>query len=264
MFGRLGDVLSLDVRPFPAGEGLLVYFGCTADWHKTHFRLLALPLNYALELGFFALGGVCYWRQKRKLRDARIDDLFWLVAVGVSLTTCAFARSAVACNDLGWRGLLFAQFGLLLWSAPLADSILPGGRRGLDLRPWTRRLAIALLAVGLLSTADDLGMPRVGGHLVARDNGASIVLDYSDNVHQGRDSLQMRRAYDLPPQQVAQEASILRIDFLVLAVGDPVWKNAPLWDALAKPVYSDDSVRVYSVPAMLKGATNPSAGFRSS
>jgi hypothetical protein len=315
--------IALGVRPFVVCESLREYFGWANDGPVDVLRLLALPVSYAIQFGFFALGGVYYWRQRRRARDARLDDWFWLIAVAASLTACAFLKATVANNDLGLRGLLFAQFGLLLWSIPLAVALLSERRRSIELRPWTRRLAMALLVTGVLGSMYDLIMLRVGGDLVigGRGPGPCVRIDYCWNAPQGREVLEMRRAYewirahtpddavvqhnpsldyayfpalygerpmlmsdchhtclfnvskdamaataatldrifgrpDLPPQQVARAAGDLHIAFLVLTVRDPAWKNAPLWDALAKPVYADESVHVYSVPAMLKAATN--------
>jgi hypothetical protein len=45
--------------------------------------------------------------------------------IATSVVTCTFLRSSViGNNDLGWRGFLFAQFGLLLW----AVDVLSGWR----------------------------------------------------------------------------------------------------------------------------------------
>lgn len=83
-------------------------------------RLLVLPLNYLLEFGFFAIGGLAYWEYRRKRPEPLDrDELFFLVLMGTSFFVCTFFRSALFNNDLGWRGFLFAQFVLLLLCIPM-------------------------------------------------------------------------------------------------------------------------------------------------
>lgn len=80
--------------------------------------LLALPVNYGIEFGFFAIGAALYW--KRRIQDGsrlRHGELFWVVLASVCLLICTFVRSAIRNNDLGWRGLMPVQFILLLWTA---------------------------------------------------------------------------------------------------------------------------------------------------
>ena len=87
-------------------------------------NLLVLPLNYLLEFGFFAFGGLLYWEYRRRLQE-KLDryELFMMVLMATSFFVCTFFRSALFNNDLGWRGFLFAQFVLLLFSIPLMVSL---------------------------------------------------------------------------------------------------------------------------------------------
>ena len=112
-------------------------------------RLLALPLNYGLEFGFFALGGLIYWEYRRKVEEklSRVE-LFLVVLMATSFFVCTFVRSAVVNNDLGWRGFMFAQFVLLLFSVPLLATLrnkFTDAR--LELAPATRYLAYTTLAL---------------------------------------------------------------------------------------------------------------------
>lgn len=87
-------------------------------------RILALPLNYFLEFGFFAIGGLVYWEYRRKIPEKlERTELFFLLLMATSFFVCTFFRSALFNNDLGWRGFLFAQFILLLVSIPLLASL---------------------------------------------------------------------------------------------------------------------------------------------
>ena len=115
-------------------------------------RLLVLPFNYGLELGFFALGGWIYWEYRKKL-EVKLDrsELFLLVVLLTSTGVCTFVRSAVVNNDLGWRGFMFAQFVLLLYSIPLLARLRDAfADSRLQIAPATR---IVVLATLVLSTA---------------------------------------------------------------------------------------------------------------
>ena len=76
-----------------------------------------LPLNYALEFGFFFFVAGVKWRQYR-VGDEPLSrqDAACLTMLVTSTLICTFLRSSViGNNDLGWRGFLPAQFVLLLW-----------------------------------------------------------------------------------------------------------------------------------------------------
>ena len=87
---------------------------------KSLANLLVLPVNYGLEFGFYAISGLLYWSYRNKVEE-KINraELFLIVLTATSFFICTFFRSSIANNDLGWRGFLFAQFVLLLFSIPL-------------------------------------------------------------------------------------------------------------------------------------------------
>jgi hypothetical protein len=71
--------------------------------------------------------------------------------IAASVTICTFLRSSViGNNDLGWRGFLIAQFGLLL----LAVDVLS------DLREQRKFMAILLL-LGAAGSAYEIGINRL-------------------------------------------------------------------------------------------------------
>ena len=83
-------------------------------------HLVALPLNYTLEFGFFLIGGLLYIPYRKSFEERlKREELFMLVVVIVSIVICSFVKSNIKYNDLGWRGLMFAQFGILLVCIPL-------------------------------------------------------------------------------------------------------------------------------------------------
>jgi hypothetical protein len=108
-------------------------------------NLLLLPLNYFLELGFFA---ACVWVGYRRKLAPR-ERLLLLMAL-VSILICTFLKSgATANNDLGWRGFLVAQFALLILSAAYLEQVRPS------------RFLAALMILGLLGTTYDLLLTRL-------------------------------------------------------------------------------------------------------
>ena len=107
----------LHVRPFAQIDVML---------HGLHPALInalnfvLLPANYLVEFGFFACGGFFYLRYRKASSDPlHRSELFILVMMLSSLFVCTFFRSQIANNDLGWRGLIFAQLALLIYSTPL-------------------------------------------------------------------------------------------------------------------------------------------------
>ena len=116
-----GKVLEFTVRSFPIVEALVGPSDGKEDWRVLVADAVTLPLNYFLELGFFAVVAIVQFRRMRRgdgmSRDA---DVCAFVMVVTSVLICTFMRSSViANNDLGRRGLLPAQFVLLIWGADL-------------------------------------------------------------------------------------------------------------------------------------------------
>jgi hypothetical protein len=129
--------------------------------------LLLLPLNYSLELGFFLIVGiiqcVTLWSSKSRISE---NQLCGFTMAAVSLAICTFVRSSViANNDLGWRGVMIAQFVLLIWGAELLSanekwrtSGTPREARGEPhgLFDRWRGLIVASLLLGTAGTAYEL------------------------------------------------------------------------------------------------------------
>jgi hypothetical protein len=147
-----GKVLEFTVRSFPIVEALVGPSDGKEDWRVLIADAVTLPLNYFLELGFFAIVAITQFkRMRRGDRMSRDADLCALVMVVTSVLICTFVRSSViANNDLGRRGLLPAQFVLLIWGAGLWD----GGfiRR--------RALITAMLVLGVGGSLYELTMVR--------------------------------------------------------------------------------------------------------
>lgn len=102
-----------------------------------------LPLNYLFEFGLFGFAGAWFlWRAWCR-RTLDRYELASLTMVAVSLLIATLVRSTVIPNnDLGYRGMLLAQFFLLLWAVELLDG--PKVAR--------RPLVMVLLWVGVASS----------------------------------------------------------------------------------------------------------------
>ena len=131
------------------------------------YRLVALPFNYAFELGFFAVASAGYWWRRR--RGGKLDrgEMGVVLLAVAGLLVGSFVRSAIRSNDLGWRALLLAQFAVLLWSGQFVMGLLrpspsrtPGTSPGRRPSRTTLTALSLLLAIGLASSLYDLVMTR--------------------------------------------------------------------------------------------------------
>src|SRR5262249_23511731 len=119
-------------------------------------------------------------------------DLALAVMAAVSVLMCTFLRSSViGNNDLGWRGLLIAQFALVLWAVDLF-----GERESL---PWLtaapKQGLVIFFALGFAGTVSDLAMMRL--YPVLADRGVVPPLDWmSPDRDFGRRTYAARSAYE--------------------------------------------------------------------
>jgi hypothetical protein len=113
-------------------------------------QFLFLPVNYFLELGFFLVAAILFWWWRRSTGEpvSKVEWLFACQCIG-SLLIVTFLKATLRWNDLGMRGIIVAQFVLLLWSVPIADSLLQRGQRlttkGSTLLRWPAVVAACLL-----------------------------------------------------------------------------------------------------------------------
>ncbi|HEY9140441.1 MAG TPA: hypothetical protein VIN93_06085 [Bryobacteraceae bacterium] len=115
-----------------------------------------LPLNYALEFGFFFFVAGIKWRQHRASGEPLSrQDAACVTMLVTSALICTFLRSSVnGNNDLGWRGFLPAQFVLLLWAA----DIWPRRDRLSFLSTRRKRLLTACIALGAAGTVYEIAI----------------------------------------------------------------------------------------------------------
>ncbi len=186
----------------------------------TLVNLVFLPINYALELGFFLAVGVLRLRQLARGRvEASANELAAWMLVATSFLIGTFLRSSTTgTNDLGWRCFLPAQLILLLWGATLVDdwwfrgsSVAPGliskAVPQPAPRPWARGALATLLISGILGTAYQVLMLRMFPVLSDRGAIAGQGLSWVDPDRQfGKRAYALRSAYEVLDAQLPSSA----------------------------------------------------------
>jgi hypothetical protein len=135
-------------------------------------------------------------------RDPSRYELCGMAMAGSSLLLCTFVRSTtINSNDLGWRGMLLAQFVLLVWAT-----------EWLVTRRFRGGLADALLTLGvvlgLAGTAYEAFMQRA--YPVLGDAGRVTALEFLSSDRQlGKRTYALRQVYErlqsvLPEDAVVQ------------------------------------------------------------
>jgi hypothetical protein len=112
--------LTFRVREFFPFEILTIH---SPAWETDLINFAALPLNYFLELGFFSMVGILWFRYCRK-QQSQINEFVSseILLFLLTLFVVTFVRSIVIThNDFGWRGWMFAQFILLIWAVDLVE-----------------------------------------------------------------------------------------------------------------------------------------------
>lgn len=156
---RPGAPLAFSIRPFFISDELV--FGAAPALVQIT-RLIFLPINYFLEIGFFFLGGLLYVLY-RKSRGGVLSRQEWylLVLLATSVIICSFVKANIKHNDLGWRGFMFAQMVLLLFSAPLYVSLFKNVViEKLEIAPVTRIVAIGMLFLGITANLYEMAIIR--------------------------------------------------------------------------------------------------------
>jgi hypothetical protein len=184
--GGGGFPIAFRVRRFFPLDTVLASQGRGQPWRLALVNLATLPLNYLFELGFFLAAGVLWWRRRRARREplSRADlAIALMIATSVAICSCLCSTPA-GNNDLGWRGFLVAQFGLLIWSVDvLAD------------RRYKRNLVLAMMiALGGAGTACDVFLFRL--YPVLADRGVLPELGWmSQDRKLGERNYAVREAY---------------------------------------------------------------------
>ena len=184
----IGPPLMLEVRPFSPAVVVLQSVGITGGWRVSLANLLLLPVNYFMELGFFFAAGSLWWlRRPRPLSRAQLATAIMLAT---SFLLCSFVRSSVIFNnDLGWRGILLAQFVLVLWGVDVVTGAT--GPLAVPVRRWLAVLAL----LGASGVVYDIFLLRL--YPVAADRGVLAMLSWLAPDHRlGERNYAQREAYE--------------------------------------------------------------------
>jgi hypothetical protein len=202
---------TFDMRRFFLIDRLLKAQGHGEWWRITLVNTALLPLNYLLELGFFFGAGILWWRRRRAQPEPLSrNELAAGVMVLTSLAICTLLRSTVIDNnDLGWRGFLVAQFGLLLWAVDIAA----------DWKRLGNAILAAMLVLGAAGTLYDLFMLRAYPVLADRSALPHLVW-MSPDRKLGERNFATRQAYEWAHRSLPA-ASVLQFDPHV------VWQDTP-------------------------------------
>jgi hypothetical protein len=187
------------VRRFFFVDNILQAQGLGQAWRLALVNSALLPLNYLLELGFFLAAGLLWWRRRRARREPLSRaQLAIALMVATSLVICTFLRSTVIDNnDLGWRGFLVAQFGMLLWSVDVLS----------DRRYKRSPLLAAMIVLGAAGTVYDVFMLRL--YPVLADRGALPQLIWmSPDRKLGERNYALREAYEWAQKSTPADAIV--------------------------------------------------------
>lgn len=204
--------ITWSIKSFYPVEHYLRSFGA-GERRIQVFNLLFLPINYFLELGFFALAGCVYW--SRRCRSAvgitRTEMAFATMALSATIVA-SLLRSNIRSNDLGWRSFMLVQFPLLIWSASVVDALLDRHRRNVALqrsfditltRRWSHVLVFALL-IGTLPVLYDVVMMKA---YPMRDDLLALGQPLISR-NEGRRMYGIREVYDWINQSLPREAIV--------------------------------------------------------
>jgi hypothetical protein len=199
-----GSPVAIGVRGFQPTIRVLALFGLVEGAWYTLANLISLPLLYAIEFGFVLFASVVWWRRRFAERSPlRRDELFVLVMLVVSLLAGSFLQSVMKWNDLGWRGIMLAQFALLITATAMSEPLInrvtarsdttfaQSGRYG-------RTLLTIVLFVGFTSSGYELLKLRFHEPLEDVFHGGSL----------GREAAALRDACEWIDDNLASDAVI--------------------------------------------------------
>ena len=207
------DFAEFALRPFPVGLRIAQQIGIHIQTQSavTLFDAIFLPINYALELGFFLAIGVMRLRQLRRGKvEATPNELAAWTLVATSFLIGTFLRSGTTgTNDLGWRCFFPAQLILLLWAATMVhDWWFRGGAPEPAPRLWVRGSLATLLLLGVLGTAYQVFMLRLFPYLSDRRTIVGISWVDTRDRQFGKRAYALRSAYEALDAQLPASAIV--------------------------------------------------------
>jgi hypothetical protein len=151
----------LAIRDFPV---ILEFISESGIHNSLLLGILKLPILlivYVLEFGFFFLIMIlCLRRDRRNTSPlSRGRRMAWMMLVVCLLTLSVAKSDSSGSNDLGFRGMLVAQFVLLIWSAPIIHDVFfrsdSAAQSGFS-APWIKISLICTLVLGVAGTTYQL------------------------------------------------------------------------------------------------------------
>ncbi|ABF39743.1 hypothetical protein Acid345_0738 [Candidatus Koribacter versatilis Ellin345] len=149
----------LSLRDFPAAIDFLSAHGVQSAVVLDFAKIPIVALVYIIEFGFFFCVAVIQFRREA-LGTApmeRWQRCTWLLLGSCLFVVTIFKSDVTNGNDLGFRGILPAQFVLLIWAAPIASDLLKSEGR---FRGATKSLLHAALWIGVLGTICQVALLR--------------------------------------------------------------------------------------------------------
>lgn len=214
-----GRPLAFDIRWFWPVTQFVIDL---PNLERTLIHLLLLPLNYFLELGFFLLAGIYWYRHCGKVQlDKNLFAKGEIILLLTSAILATFLRSTlIANNDFGWRGWLPGQFILLIWGTDIISYIwskqpiisISFFRKSASVKS-IRALMSGLLALGVLTSLQNVFLLRTWPLLV--DTG--LVHRSDRDTYRGEKVYEARTVYKLiddltPADTIIQSNPGLSVD----------------------------------------------------
>jgi hypothetical protein len=122
-----------------------------------------MVLLYAVELGFFFCVAILQFKRDllRGTTLAQERLAAWVMLATTLLVVSLLQSDASGNNDLGFRGMLLAQFILLLWAAPLVhDLFAKENSKEANPGPVWKTILVLTLVIGALGTMYQLALLR--------------------------------------------------------------------------------------------------------
>ena len=172
-----GQVVFLALRDHSLTVPFLVGRGIHSPFLLNLLKIPSMLFVYLLEFGFYGFIlvlrlGRAGRRTSPPTRDSR--RILWIMLLACLVSMSLLQSNATGTNDLGFRGVLIAQFVLLLWAVPIVEGFLffsgsVAQENGAMIRPWVKALMFLALAIGLIGTAYQVAMLR--GYALLADSG---------------------------------------------------------------------------------------------
>ena len=148
------------LRDFPLAIDLLRMLGVQNGALLDFAKLPIIVLVYFLEFGFFFCVALLQFKRDL-LGDAALSSsrrAAWLLSASCLFVVTIFQSDTTGSNDLGFRGILPAQFILLLWAASFVYDLF--AKNPPPLAMLSRAALYTTLVIGLLSTGVQLVLLR--------------------------------------------------------------------------------------------------------